>query len=182
MARFFNTTTPCDPERHYTLPPEARLVRAPLDRYIKDPRIRQIVEVIITGEINPLIAEGDDFRLALDLGLVTMEGGNPEIANPIYRETIARILSQGMQAAIPPPEFPWRKPNGALNMDELLRQFQKFWRRHSEAWENKTGYTEAFPHLLLMLTSWYLIVPRRPEDLPGRVASTGKIGSMKENL
>jgi hypothetical protein len=29
-------------------------------------------------------------------------------------------------------------------------EFQKFWRRHSEVWEQKFDYTEAFPHLLLM--------------------------------
>ncbi|MDR1887016.1 MAG: PD-(D/E)XK nuclease domain-containing protein, partial [Prevotellaceae bacterium] len=31
-----------------------------------------------------------------------------------------------------------------------LKEFQKFWRRHSEIWEQKSDYTEAFPHLLLM--------------------------------
>lgn len=36
MPRFFNTTGSCDPDRHYMLPPEARLVRASLDRYIQD--------------------------------------------------------------------------------------------------------------------------------------------------
>jgi hypothetical protein len=35
MARFFNTTGPCNPEDHYMLPPEARLVRAQLERYIE---------------------------------------------------------------------------------------------------------------------------------------------------
>jgi hypothetical protein len=35
-------------------------------------------------------------------------------------------------------------------MDRLLQEFQKFWRRHSEIWEEKADYTEAFPHLLLM--------------------------------
>jgi hypothetical protein len=30
-----------------------------------------------------------------------------------------------------------------------MREFQKFWRKHSEIWEQKYTYTEAFPHLLL---------------------------------
>ena len=33
---FFNTTGPCDPDYHYMLPPEDRLVGAQLQRYIKD--------------------------------------------------------------------------------------------------------------------------------------------------
>lgn len=117
---------------------------------LKEPRIKRIVEVIMTGEMDPTLTEGDDFRLALDLGLVTMENGNPAIANPIYRETIARILSQGMQAAIPEPEFAWKKPDGSLDMDALLKGFQEFWSWHSDIWEARADYTEAFPHLLLM--------------------------------
>ncbi|MEI6387717.1 MAG: ATP-binding protein, partial [Spirochaetota bacterium] len=35
MARFFNTTGPCNPYDHYMLPPEDRLVRAQLERYIE---------------------------------------------------------------------------------------------------------------------------------------------------
>jgi len=35
-------------------------------------------------------------------------------------------------------------------MDALLREFQIFWRENSEIWEQKSDYTEAFPHLLLM--------------------------------
>ena len=31
-----------------------------------------------------------------------------------------------------------------------MLEFQKFWRRHSEVWEERSDYTEAFPHLLLM--------------------------------
>ena len=34
--KFFNTTGPCDPDYHYMLQPEARLVGAQLHRYIKD--------------------------------------------------------------------------------------------------------------------------------------------------
>jgi len=117
---------------------------------LKDPRIKPIVEVIMTGETDPQLAEGDDFRLALDLGLVGIEDGVPVIANPIYRETVARILSYGMQLAVPPPEFEWRSDDGGLDMDALLGEFQRFWRRHSDNWESRADYTEAFPHLLLM--------------------------------
>lgn len=36
MARFFNTTGPCNPCDHYMLAPAERLVGAQLQRYIKD--------------------------------------------------------------------------------------------------------------------------------------------------
>jgi hypothetical protein len=117
---------------------------------LKDPRIKHIVQTIMTGESDPTLTEGDDFRLALDLGLVTKENKVPEIANPIYRETIARVLSQGMQDAIPAPEFRWQLPDGRLDLEALLAEFQDFWGLHADIWEAKADYTEAFPHLLLM--------------------------------
>jgi hypothetical protein len=76
------------------------------------------------------------------------------IANPIYREVIARHLTYGQQLAIPEPNWQWEKPDKSLDMDRMLQEFQKFWRRHADIWESKSkansGYTEAFPHLLLM--------------------------------
>jgi len=117
---------------------------------LRDPRVKRIVQSIMVGESDPALTVGDDFRLALDLGLVTMEGGNPAISNPIYRETIARVLSQGMQDAMLAPEFRWRNADGTLDMEALLKEFQRFWRRHADLWEAKADYTEAFPHLLLM--------------------------------
>ena len=72
------------------------------------------------------------------------------IANAIYREVIARSLSQNYQDNIPAPEFSWQRQDGSLDMDALMDEFQKFWAWNSEIWEEKADYTEAFPHLLLM--------------------------------
>jgi hypothetical protein len=96
------------------------------------------------------MAETDTFALCMDLGLVALNRGTPEIANPIYREVIARQITYGQQLAIPEPTWQWEKPDGSLDMDRMLKEFQKFWRRHADRWEEKSDYTEAFPHLLLM--------------------------------
>jgi hypothetical protein len=117
---------------------------------LEDPRIRSVIESILTGEPDTRLAAGEPFRLCLDLGLVAIERGNPVIANPIYREVIAREATYSTQLAIPEQSWPWEKSGGDLDMDRLLQEFQKFWRRHSELWEQKSDYTEAFPHLLLM--------------------------------
>jgi len=119
---------------------------------LEDPKIRGVIEPILTGEPDPELAKSEAFRLCLDLGLVALERGTPVISNPIYREVIVRHLTYGQQLAIPEPTWQWEKSDGSLDMDRLMKEFQKFWRRHSDIWESKStsGYTEAFPHLLLM--------------------------------
>ena len=119
---------------------------------LKEPGVRSVIEPILTGESDPDLAAGEAFRVCIDLGLVTLEDDTPVIANPIYREIIARHLTYGQQLAITKPEWRWEKEDGSLEMDRILKEFQSFWRENSEIWETKStsGYTEAFPHLLLM--------------------------------
>jgi len=119
---------------------------------LEEPGTRDVIEPILTGEPEPDLAKSEAFRICMDLGLVAIDDGTPVIANPIYREVIARHLTYSQQLAIPKPEWQWENPDGSLDMDRMLKEFQSFWRQHSEIWESKTksGYTEAFPHLLLM--------------------------------
>ncbi|MDR2096191.1 MAG: DNA/RNA nuclease SfsA [Treponema sp.] len=117
---------------------------------MEDTRVRRVMETLISGESDPTLSGSEGFRLCMDLGLVSKEGGTPQVANPIYREVLARYMTMPVQDAIPSPEWEWRKADGSLNMDALLKEFQQFWRENSEIWEEKSDYTEAFPHLLLM--------------------------------
>lgn len=117
---------------------------------LRDPKVKRVVQPILAGASDPSMAEGDEFRLCLDLGLVTLEDGVPSIANPIYREVLIRTLNYGQQLAIPAPEFKWQKENGDLDMEALFDEFADFWREHGDLWEQKSDYTDVFPHLLLM--------------------------------
>jgi len=122
-----------------------------LGQRLREPRVRRVVQPILTGASDPLMADDDAFLFCQDLGLVAIGAdGSPGIANAIYREVLARELSYGMQMAIPPPEFRWKREDGGLDMDALMAEFQIFWRRHADTWEKTASYTEAFPHLLLM--------------------------------
>lgn len=120
---------------------------------LDDDRVRKIIETLMIGDADQFITQTDAFRYCLDLGLVSKEGGTPQVANPIYREVLARNITEGAQDAIPAPEWQWENTDGSLNMDALLKEFQQFWRENSEVWEDQRKqrdmYTEAFPHLLL---------------------------------
>jgi len=124
-----------------------------LGERLKESRIRRVVEPIITGEFNPELGRTNpDVMLAMDLGLVqwTSETGLI-ISNPVYTEILTRHLNSGYHDILPPPSsWQWQKPDGNVDMDKLLKEFQKFWRRYADRWEEKADYTEAFPHLLLM--------------------------------
>ena len=117
---------------------------------IREPAIRKVMEGLISGTPDPEFTASEGFRICTDLGLVKKERNTPMVANPIYKEVLARQLTFSAQDAIPEPEWQWEKPDGSLDMDALLREFQVFWRENSEIWEEKMSYTEAFPHLLLM--------------------------------
>ena len=72
-----------------------------LAEQLHEPRLRAILEPMLRGEPLGTVPE-EDRRLALDLGLVrSSEAGAFAIANPIYREVLARLLASGRRA-VPP--------------------------------------------------------------------------------
>jgi hypothetical protein len=120
---------------------------------LKEPKIRGVIEPILTGESDPNMGRANpDVMLAMDLGLINWTSENGfTIANPIYEEILTRHLHSGYHDNLPPPSsWQWQKPDGSLDMDRMLQEFQSFWRQHADLWEPKSDYTEAFPHLLLM--------------------------------
>jgi len=115
-----------------------------------DPRIRPLVEAVMTGgEINRNDLQ-ENVVYALDLGLLVDERGVLKPANPIYRETIGRYLTRGTQDMImmKTPETPWVRENG-LDMSGLLAAFQQFWRENAREDAVPFHYREAYPHIVL---------------------------------
>ena len=117
---------------------------------LEDERVRRVIEAMIAGSDDVSNLEGEPFRLCNDLGLIARTDDGWTIANPIYREVIAREISFSSQEMMRKPEWRWQNEDGSLDIHTLMLEFQKFWRRHSEIWEERSNYTEAFPHLLLM--------------------------------
>jgi hypothetical protein len=120
---------------------------------MQDAAVKPVVEAVISGEMDMnLNLDSPGVQQAMDLGLVTYDTKKGlTISNPIYTEILTRVVNSAMQIMMPPPSnFKWQKPDGSLDMNSLLKEFQRFWRRYSEIWEAKSDYTEAFPHLLLL--------------------------------
>jgi type II secretory pathway predicted ATPase ExeA len=120
-----------------------------LAKRLREARVRQVIEPILAGDEVFEVPE-DDRRLVLDLGLVRkVNGGHLEIANPIYREVIPRVLAGSAQDSIARETKWYVLPDGRLDMDKLLTEFQQFFREHSEHWVERFDYKEAGPQLLL---------------------------------
>ena len=119
---------------------------------MREPRVRRIVEPLISGQGLVVSRNSEDFRYVIDLGLLREDEIKRVVpANSMYSEIIGRYLTRDEQddmlSSI--PETPWVKDDG-LDMAGLMAAFQRFWRENSGADRDIMGYREAVPHLVLM--------------------------------
>jgi hypothetical protein len=143
---------------------------------LRDPRVRSVIEPMIQGE-NLASMAPDDLRFVLDLGLARENAeGAFEVANPIYREIIARQLTATLRASLPKITPTWLDAGGRLDADKLLDAFVAFWLRHGEALLGSSPYNEAAPHLVLMA---FL---QRVVNGGGRIEREYAIGSRRLDL
>ena len=117
---------------------------------MKEPRVRSIVEAVMTGSANRRDLLEDDVSFVLDLGLLREENGDLVPANPMYAEIMGRYLSWTTQqdVRVQVQETPWVKDDG-LDMSGLMAAFQEFWRENAEAGAVPYDYREAYPQLVL---------------------------------
>jgi len=71
----------------------------------------------------------DDLQYVCDLGRVA---GDDPIPNPIYREVIPRDLTWATQAGFTHDSAWYVDSDGTLKLAELLAEFQRYFREHSE--------------------------------------------------
>ena len=117
---------------------------------LREPRVRRILEPMLLGTRPSAELLDDDLGYVLGLGLVRVECGELQIANPIYREVIPRALTWAQQISIHQPTEWYVRPDGALDVPGLLAAWQVFWRKDGHLAAEGFGYREAGPHLMLM--------------------------------
>ena len=118
---------------------------------LKEERVKKVAQAIINGESIHFDILDDDVAYMRDLGLVS-QTSPLKFANQIYAEIVPRVMSTPMEVSIPEEiQTPWfLKKDGSLDIEKLLKEFQKFYRRNSEAWLTRYEYRESAQHLLLM--------------------------------
>jgi hypothetical protein len=118
---------------------------------LKEEKVKTIVQAIINGDTIVFDILVDDIAYLRDLGIISQS--SPLVfANPIYAEIIPRVMASPIQEMIPIDiQTAWFvNPDGTLNMEKILKEFQEFYRRNSGAWLDRYEYKESAHHLLLM--------------------------------
>ncbi len=113
-----------------------------------EPRVRRVIEPLLSGVLAPDRIPDDDLQYVRDLGLIAAD--RPvRVANPIYREVIPRTLTWNTQEWLMVKPAWYIREDGSLDVAALLRGFQQFFRENAEHWVDRFDYREAGPQLLL---------------------------------
>ena len=158
-----------------------RLIRSRPTRFgqvedeLKDERVRRAIEPILAGRGDLLRFGTDDSSYVRDLGLVRARG-RLEIANPIYREVIPRLLSAAGEGRFGDDRPSFRRSDGGLDVAQLLTAFRQFFREHSEWWSQGFVFREAALQVLLQ-AFWQRVV-----DAGGRMVREYELDRRRTDL
>ncbi|GAA2215792.1 hypothetical protein GCM10009850_112600 [Nonomuraea monospora] len=133
-----------------------RLIRArathldSLAARLHDPRVKQVIEPIVAGTSPGTdIAFDHAASYVHDLGLIRGTR-DLEIANPIYREVLLRVLGDRTERFVRADPHSFVLPDGRFDLPRLLEEFVVFWREHGEVLIQQEGYHEAACQIILM--------------------------------
>ncbi|MGW0200417.1 AAA family ATPase [Nonomuraea sp. NPDC003201] len=117
---------------------------------LHEPRVKRVMEPVVAGSfpnVDPTFS--DDLSYVRDLGLVKQKPPL-EVANPIYREVILRVLGDPSEQYVMAEPRSFVLPDGRFDLDRLLKEFVVFWREHGEVLIRQEGYHEAACQIILM--------------------------------
>lgn len=116
-----------------------------------DARVARVIEKILVGD-EGIAYDHDDFQFVVDLGLVVRAPNGAEIANPLYREVLARQLSYNTQANLHFGTRKWERPDGTLDFPALIESFRVWWRENTDVAAEVVpqGYHEALAQIAFM--------------------------------
>ena len=117
---------------------------------LAEPRVKRFIEPLLAGTLGEADdAYDDDLLYCRDLGLLARD--NPvRVANPIYREVVARVLASPVESRVLAEPRSFVLPDGRLDLAKLLHEFAEFWREHGDVLSTGVPYHEVAPQLVLM--------------------------------
>ncbi|WP_220449974.1 hypothetical protein, partial [Nonomuraea longispora] len=117
---------------------------------LHEPRVKRVMEPVVAGVLPDIdFTFSDDLSYVRDLGLIK-EDPPLEVANPIYREVILRVLGAPSEQYVMANPRSFVQPDGRFDLPRLLQEFVVFWREHGEVLIQQEGYHEAACQIILM--------------------------------
>lgn len=121
-----------------------------LSNKLREPRVRRIMEPVLAGtSIGGDDTYDDDLSYVRDLGLIA-RNAPIRVANPIYREVIARTLTERVQDQVLVEPRRFLLPDGRLDFPLLLDEFAGWWVENGEFMTRTEVYHEAAVQLVFM--------------------------------
>ncbi len=116
---------------------------------LAEPRVQRVIEPLIGGEEAPVDAVfDDDVAYVVDLGLV--KDRPLRIANPIYQEVVARVLSNPAERRVRVEGRAFVRTDGSFDLGKMLEDFRRFWIEQGAEMSDEVTYREAGAQLVLM--------------------------------
>ncbi len=117
---------------------------------LHEERVRNVIEPILAGSIfMPDVTYDDDISFVRDLGLIT-DKAPLNIANPIYREVIVRVLASRASDSILFERPSFVDAQGLLNVGVILSEFALWWAENAEAMLKGHVYHEVAAQVVFM--------------------------------
>jgi hypothetical protein len=121
-----------------------------LSSKLNEDRVRRVLAPILAGET--FLGDStynDDVSYVRDLGLVAPK--DPlQIANPIYREVIVRVLAERATPSIVFDRLSFVDAHGALDVSVILSEFALWWKRHAAVMLKGHVYHEVAAQIVFM--------------------------------
>ncbi len=117
---------------------------------LRESRVRSVIEAVLAGDVLAPEVIDDDLQFAFDLGLVRDSPQGLVIANPIYNEIVPRALTAGLERSMALLRPSYVGADGRLDFEQLLDDFDDFWRRNAEQYLRAAPYSEAAAQLVFM--------------------------------
>jgi hypothetical protein len=116
---------------------------------LSESRVRKYVGPLLAGDPLTLEPYDDDLSYVRDLGLIAPTPP-VRVANPIYREVIARVLSGSIQESVTADPRSFVRADGGFDFRRMLVEFADWWRENGDFLVSSGFYHEAAPELILM--------------------------------
>jgi len=116
---------------------------------LAEPRVQKILGPVLAGDVLDLEPYDDDVTYLRDLGLIAPDAP-VRVANPIYREVIARVLASRVQESVTADPRSFVRADGTFDFPKMLAEFAEWWIEHGEFLTRRGYYDEASPQLIFM--------------------------------